>query len=53
MSGSWQKDHGMRIDHMLISLPLFELIKKIEIKKKIRSQLKPSDHVPIELTLIN
>jgi len=48
--GSWQKDNGLRIDHMLISNSLIELVKKIEIKKKIRSQDKPSDHVPLECT---
>ena len=53
MSGSWPKNHGMRIDHILLSSQLIDLIKKIEIKKKVRSQLKPSDHVPIELTLNN
>jgi len=48
--GSWQKDNGLRIDHMLISNSLIEFVKKIEIKKKIRSQIKPSDHVPLECT---
>ena len=50
MQGSWQKNNGLRIDHFLISNSLLELVKKIEIKKKIRSQIKPSDHVPIECT---
>ena len=47
---SWQKDNGLRIDHMLISNSLIEFVKKIEIKKKIRGQIKPSDHVPLECT---
>ena len=51
MSGSWQKNHGMRIDHILISNNLISLLQKIEIKKNLRGQLKPSDHVPIECTL--
>ena len=50
MSGSWQKNHGMRIDHILISPGLLDFLKKIEIIKKIRGQIKPSDHVPIECT---
>ena len=50
MQGSWQKDNGLRIDHMLISNSLIEFVKKIEIKKKIRGQIKPSDHVPLECT---
>ena len=48
--GSWQKDNGLRIDHMLISNSIIEFVKKVEIKKKIRSQVKPSDHVPLECT---
>tara|TARA_Y100000590_G_scaffold453678_1_gene599150 strand:- start:668 stop:1444 length:777 start_codon:yes stop_codon:yes gene_type:complete len=46
--GSWQKNNGLRIDHFLVSTDLIEFIKKIEIKKDIRSQEKPSDHVPVE-----
>ena len=52
MSGSWQKNHGMRIDHFLVSRSLLEKIKKIKIDKKPRSKLKPSDHTPIELEII-
>lgn len=50
MQGSWQKNNGLRIDHILVSNNLLEYINKVEIKKKIRSQEKPSDHVPIECT---
>jgi len=50
MRGSWQKNNGLRIDHTLISNSLLDLLKKVEIKKNIRSQLKPSDHVPLECT---
>ena len=51
MSGSWQKNNGMRIDHILVSNKLIESIKKIEIKKNIRNQTKPSDHVPVEFII--
>ena len=51
MSGSWQKNHGMRIDHFLVSHNLLEKIKKVKIDKKPRSKLKPSDHTPIELEI--
>ena len=50
MNGSWHKNNGLRIDHMLISNSLIEFIKKVEIQKNIRSQIKPSDHVPLECT---
>ena len=46
--GSWQKNNGLRIDHVLVSSNLIDLIKKVEIKKTIRNQVKPSDHVPVE-----
>tara|TARA_B100000686_G_C16669375_1_gene905505 strand:+ start:249 stop:1025 length:777 start_codon:yes stop_codon:yes gene_type:complete len=48
MRGSWQKNHGLRIDHILISNALVDLVKKVVIKKNVRNQSKPSDHVPIE-----
>jgi exodeoxyribonuclease-3 len=50
MKGSWEKNNGLRIDHILISSSLIDLVKKIDINAKIRSQTKPSDHVPIECT---
>ena len=51
MAGSWQKNHGMRIDHFLVSDNLVENIKKIVIDKNPRSKFKPSDHTPIELEI--
>ena len=50
-AGSWQKNHGMRIDHFLVSNNLLNNIKNINIDKKPRSKLKPSDHTPIELEI--
>ena len=51
MSGAWQKDHGMRIDHFLVSNNLLNSIKSVNINKKPRSRIKPSDHTPIELEI--
>ena len=51
MAGSWPKNHGMRIDHFLVSNNLLNNIKNINIDKKPRSKLKPSDHTPIELEI--
>ena len=51
MSGAWQKNYGMRIDHFLVSNNLLNNIKSINIDKKPRSKIKPSDHTPIELEL--
>ena len=50
-AGSWQKNHGMRIDHFLLSYNLIENISSININKKPRSKTKPSDHTPIELII--
>ena len=52
MAGSWQKNYGMRIDHFLISKALVDNISKVNINKKPRSKVKPSDHTPIELEII-
>ena len=51
-AGSWQKNYGMRIDHFLISNSLIDNIKSVNINKKPRSKIKPSDHTPIELEII-
>ena len=50
-AGSWQKNYGMRIDHFLLSNNLLDNISSININKKPRSKVKPSDHTPIELKI--
>ena len=51
MAGAWQKNHGMRIDHFLVSNNLLNNIKNVNINKKPRSKIKPSDHTPIEMEI--
>ena len=51
MSGSWQKNNGMRIDYFLVSNNLLDSVKKTVIDKKPRGMIKPSDHTPIELEI--
>ena len=51
MAGAWQKNRGMRIDHFLITNNLLDDIKSVNIDKKPRSKVKPSDHTPIELII--
>jgi exodeoxyribonuclease-3 len=51
MSGAWQKNNGMRIDHFLVSNSLISLIKDVKINKTPRGKQKPSDHTPVELEL--
>lgn len=45
--GAWQKDHGIRIDHLLASPEAADKLDKVEIYKQARGKTKPSDHVPI------
>ena len=52
MKGSWQKNNGLRIDLVLSTNSITDVIKNVEIKNKVRSQIKPSDHVPVECTFI-
>ncbi|MDC3117748.1 exodeoxyribonuclease III [Candidatus Pelagibacter sp.] len=52
MRGAWQKNNGMRIDHFLVSNSLIDQIKSININNDPRGREKPSDHTPIEITLI-
>jgi exodeoxyribonuclease III len=46
-AGAWQKDHGIRIDHILLSPQAADHLKRSAIDKQVRGRDKPSDHVPI------
>jgi exodeoxyribonuclease III len=46
-AGSWQKNDGIRIDHMLLSPQAADRLKGAEIDKRPRGWEKPSDHVPV------
>jgi exodeoxyribonuclease III len=46
-AGAWQKDHGIRIDHILLSPQAADRLKACKIDKYVRDREKPSDHVPI------
>ncbi|MDX1485683.1 MAG: exodeoxyribonuclease III [Alphaproteobacteria bacterium] len=45
--GAWQKDHGLRIDHLLLSPQAADLLAACEIDKGPRGKAKPSDHTPV------
>jgi len=45
--GAWQKDHGIRIDHLLLSPQAADALDGVEIDKGPRGQEKASDHTPI------
>jgi exodeoxyribonuclease-3 len=48
---SFDKNKGLRIDHFLLSKNITHLIKDVTIDKFLRTLDRPSDHVPIRLTL--
>jgi exodeoxyribonuclease-3 len=45
--GSWEKDNGLRIDHLLTSPFATDRLIDCQIEKRFRSLERPSDHVPI------
>jgi exodeoxyribonuclease-3 len=46
-AGAWNKDHGIRIDHILLSPQATDKLKGCGIDKYVRGREKPSDHVPV------
>jgi len=46
-AGAWQKNHGIRIDHILLSPQAVDRLKGSGIDKHVRGGDKPSDHVPV------
>ncbi len=50
-AGAWQKDNGIRIDHLLLSPEAANLLAGTSIDKHVRAWEKPSDHVPVAVEL--
>ena len=50
-AGAWQKDNGIRIDHHLLSPQAADLLSSVRIDKHVRGWERPSDHVPVVITL--
>jgi exodeoxyribonuclease III len=50
-AGAWQKNNGIRIDHMLLSPQAADRLGEVGIDRHVRSWEKPSDHVPVWLDL--
>ncbi|HEY5378538.1 MAG TPA: exodeoxyribonuclease III [Pseudolabrys sp.] len=50
-AGSWQKDDGIRIDHLLLSPKAADRLVGAGIDRHVRSWDKPSDHVPVYIDL--
>ena len=49
-AGAWNKNNGIRIDHLLLSPEAALHLKDAEIDKHTRGWEKPSDHVPVWIT---
>ncbi len=46
-AGAWQKNNGIRIDHLLLSPEATDRFRAAQIEKHVRTWEKPSDHVPV------
>lgn len=47
VKGRWQRDEGLRIDHLLLSPQAADRLEGCEIDKTPRAKEKPSDHTPV------
>lgn len=50
-AGAWQKDNGIRIDHLLLSPEAGRHLSSAAVEKHVRAWEKPSDHVPVAIDL--
>lgn len=50
-AGAWDRDDGIRIDHFLLTPQCADLLTDCWIEKEVRGREKPSDHVPVWVTL--
>ena len=50
-AGAWQKNNGIRIDHVLLSPQAADRLIGATIDRHVRAWEKPSDHVPVVIDL--
>jgi exodeoxyribonuclease-3 len=50
-AGAWQKDNGVRIDHLLLSPEATDRLVSSDVDKGPRGREKPSDHTPVRVEL--
>ncbi len=50
-AGAWQRNHGIRIDHALLSPQAADRLRSVTIHRDVRATEKPSDHVPVVFEL--
>jgi exodeoxyribonuclease-3 len=46
-AGAWRRNHGIRIDHLLLSPQAADRLRSVVIHRDVRGGDKPSDHVPV------
>ena len=46
-AGAWQKNNGIRIDHLMLSPEAAGRLRSANVEKHVRAWEKPSDHVPV------
>lgn len=50
-AGAWQRNNGIRIDHLMLSPQATDRLTCVRVDKHVRGWDKPSDHVPVVATL--
>jgi exodeoxyribonuclease-3 len=50
-AGAWQKNNGIRIDHLLLTPQAADCLDACGVDRHVRSREKPSDHVPVWVEL--
>jgi exodeoxyribonuclease III len=50
-AGAWQKNNGIRIDHVMLSAEAADRLVSVSIEKHVRAWEKPSDHVPVAVEI--
>lgn len=50
-AGAWNRNDGIRIDHLLLTPQAADLLAACQIDREVRGEEKPSDHVPIWIDL--
>jgi exodeoxyribonuclease III len=50
-AGAWQKNNGIRIDHLMLSPEAANMLESASIEKHVRAWEKPSDHVPVAISI--
>ncbi len=50
-AGAWDRNDGIRIDHLLLTPEAADLLRDCQIDRDVRGRQKPSDHVPVWIEL--